>query len=272
MRRGLARLESPAPLDRLPDTPSLRPRIAMPRPLPARLPLLLAGLPLLLAGLPGCATTSLALWATDHAPEDGERTAETARSLPQTQFRVEPGTLAPLHVACTQTTRWAQVHTEQHYHEWGLGWRILGGMFAVFEGTSAGLMLHQGTTRNEAGITTAGTLMAMDALATVALIVLKDGVWRARAWDGPKVLTSPRCPDHVTVEFADRTLPVFEAGQLAPADDLWFTDAILGVEGRARLHRPDGSFVDLRMTRQERCDAARLLGRPAAAWVCEPGR
>lgn len=224
----------------------------------------------LLAALPGCATTSALLWATDHAPEDAAQTAEVARSRPDTRFRVEPGTVVPLHVACTQTTHWPLVHTEQHYHEWGLGWRVLGGLFAVFEGTSAGLMLNEGTRTHETGLTTAGTLVALDALATVALIVVKDGVWKARAWDGPKTLESARCPDHVTVEFADRTLPVYEAGQLAPADDSWFTDAILGVEGRARLHRPDGTFVDLHLTREERCRAAKALGRPAAAWACAP--
>lgn len=222
--------------------------------------------------LPGCAASSALLWATDHAPEDVMPARETARSSPVTHFRVEPGAIAPLRVACTQTTKWPDVHYDQDYYEWGTGWRLAGGLFALFEGTSAGLTLRDATTRDDTAMTVAGALLAVDAVATVALIALKDGEWRRRQWNGPKVLESPRCPDGVTVEFADRVLPVYEQGQLAPADDAWFTDAILGVEGVARLHRPDGSHVDLRLTRQARCDAARKLGKPAAAWACDPER
>ncbi len=222
------------------------------------------------AQLPGCATTSALLWATDHAPEEAMPAGETALSNPTTQFRVEPGTLAPPRVACVQTTQWPDVHYEQDYYEWGVGWRLIGGLFALFEGTTAGLLLQQGTAQDDAGMKVTGALVAVDALATVALAVLKDGEWKQRQWNGPKVLQSPRCPDGVTLEFADRTLPVYEQGQLAPADEAWFTDAILGVDGVARLHRPDGSFADLRLTRPERCAAARKLGRPAAAWACDP--
>lgn len=227
---------------------------------------------LLLLAASGCATTSAVMWLADAPPEDGAYARQTARSTPTTNYRVEPASTVPLQVNCSQTTRWPMVHTQEAYHTWGTGWRVIGGLMAVAEGGIAFGFLQDGIRNDRQSATIAGTVAAIDALATVALIVLKDGRWRTRVTDGPHVLESRRCPDGVTVDIADKSLPVYENGQLAAGDAGWFQDAILGGDGTARLRRPDGTFVDLYLTRQQRCQTAQQFGLPAAAWACDPAQ
>ncbi len=223
--------------------------------------------------LSACGATSAVLWAVDSPPEEDGGTRYRPESTPTHEFHVEPGTLVPLQLQCQYHSRWPKVVWREDYRTWSLGWRLIGGFLGLGEGLGGGVAIAGGLRQKSTGEVVFGSIAAADALLIWTMILAKDSAWRKRVERGPQEITTPRCPEGVRVRWQNTELTVYENGRLAPADQQWLTDAMLGEPGVLQLLRPDGSATELQLSPAQRCEIAMRLARPAAAWACQqPGQ